>query len=279
MATFALVHGGFHERWCWERLTPYLVERGHDAVAMDLPSDDPDATLSDYVTAVVDAFAQVDGPVVLVGHSMAGMVVPYVPKLRAVSRVVLVCPMVHLPGETPDPPDIPASLTDAAQLEFDGRSPASRPRAAAVAFYGDCDPADVEWAVARLRPQGQRAGLPLTEPWADVPTSLILGTEDRARNPEYLRSVIARAALGVTAIELPGDHSPFLFTPESRASSPTCSTRLGVVAVRAGRSARRREATQADETHDREIGDVHQQRPVELAGRSTARGRHPGTAA
>ena len=83
-------------RWCWERLTPYLVERGHDAVAMDLPSDDPDATLSDYVTVVVDVLAQVDGPVVLVGHSMAGMVVPYVPKLLAVSRVVLVCPMVHL---------------------------------------------------------------------------------------------------------------------------------------------------------------------------------------
>ena len=55
MATFALVHGGFHGAWCWERLIPFLVERGIDAVAMDLPSDDPDATLSDYVIAVVDA--------------------------------------------------------------------------------------------------------------------------------------------------------------------------------------------------------------------------------
>ena len=66
----------------------------------------------------------------------------------------------------------------------------------AVAFYGDCDPADVEWAVASLLPQGRVPAFPLTEPWADVPTSLILGTEDRAQQLEYLRSVIAPRARG-----------------------------------------------------------------------------------
>jgi alpha-beta hydrolase superfamily lysophospholipase len=212
MATFGLVHGGFHGAWCWDRLVPFLHDRGHDTVAMDMPSDDPDATLADYVTAVVDALADVDGPVVLVGHSVAGMVVPYVPKQRPVSRLVLVCPMVHLEGEAPDPPDVPPSFTTAADLEFDGRVTRISAASAASAFYGDCDPADVEWAVARLRPQGKAPAMPLTEPWADVPTSLVICTEDAARNPEYLRQVIA-PRLGITAIELPGDHSPFLSRP------------------------------------------------------------------
>ena len=101
-------------------------------------------------------------------------------------------------------------------LEFDGQVTRISAESAAVAFYGDCAPADVEWAVARLRPQGRAPAFPLTEPWADVPTSLILGTEDRARNPEYLRRVIA-PRLGITAIELPGDHSPFLSHPRELA--------------------------------------------------------------
>jgi hypothetical protein len=47
MATFGLVHGGFHGGWCWDRLIPELAARGHEAVAMDMPIDDADATLSD----------------------------------------------------------------------------------------------------------------------------------------------------------------------------------------------------------------------------------------
>ena len=31
MTVFALVHGGCHGAWCWERLAPHLDARGHDA--------------------------------------------------------------------------------------------------------------------------------------------------------------------------------------------------------------------------------------------------------
>jgi len=37
MTTFALVHGGWHGAWCWERLAPLLQQAGHDVMAMDLP--------------------------------------------------------------------------------------------------------------------------------------------------------------------------------------------------------------------------------------------------
>ena len=40
VTTFALVHGAWHGAWCWERLIEPLRERGHGAIAVDLPCDD-----------------------------------------------------------------------------------------------------------------------------------------------------------------------------------------------------------------------------------------------
>jgi pimeloyl-ACP methyl ester carboxylesterase len=41
MATFVLVHGGFHGGWCWAPLVERLEALGHDTVAPDMPIDDP----------------------------------------------------------------------------------------------------------------------------------------------------------------------------------------------------------------------------------------------
>src|SRR6185436_4679232 len=51
MATFALVHGSWHGAWCWERLEPELAARGHRAIAIDLPIEDPDAGLGRHADA------------------------------------------------------------------------------------------------------------------------------------------------------------------------------------------------------------------------------------
>ena len=40
MTFFALVHGGAHGGWCWERLIPELESLGHQCSAPDLPFDD-----------------------------------------------------------------------------------------------------------------------------------------------------------------------------------------------------------------------------------------------
>ena len=39
MATFVLIHGGGDVGWYWHRVVAELHERGHQAVAPDLPSD------------------------------------------------------------------------------------------------------------------------------------------------------------------------------------------------------------------------------------------------
>ena len=73
MTTFALIHGAWHEAWCWEPLIPELERRGHRAVAVDLPGDDPSAATMDNARLIADSLADVGDDVVVVGHSLGGI--------------------------------------------------------------------------------------------------------------------------------------------------------------------------------------------------------------
>ena len=55
MATYVLVHGAGSDSWYWHLVTPKLEALGHDVVAPDLPCDDDDAGLDDYVRVTLDA--------------------------------------------------------------------------------------------------------------------------------------------------------------------------------------------------------------------------------
>jgi pimeloyl-ACP methyl ester carboxylesterase len=61
MATFALIHGGAGSAWDWHLVAPALRERGHDAVAVDLPSEDESAGWSEYTDTVVRAVGDPGG--------------------------------------------------------------------------------------------------------------------------------------------------------------------------------------------------------------------------
>ena len=72
MATFGLVHGMCAGAWSWELVTPHLEDAGHEVIAVDLPSEDPDATFSDYAEVVRGSLTGADDDIVLVGHSFGG---------------------------------------------------------------------------------------------------------------------------------------------------------------------------------------------------------------
>src|SRR5688572_17684237 len=55
VATFALIHGGGGSAWDWHLVVPELEERGHEAIAVDLPNEDPSAGWSAYADTVVAA--------------------------------------------------------------------------------------------------------------------------------------------------------------------------------------------------------------------------------
>lgn len=79
---FVFVHGGAHGAWCWDRVLPHL---DRTAIAVDLPGRGSrpaaldEVTLLDFVDAVIEEIENgSDGPVILVGHSLAGITLPRV---------------------------------------------------------------------------------------------------------------------------------------------------------------------------------------------------------
>ena len=212
-ATFGLIHGGSHGAWCWERLTSELERLGHRAIAMDLPIEDDDAGPERCAEVVARVLEGVASPI-LVGHSIAGLLLPAAAELTGASLMVFLCAMVPVEG---------ASLADQQAQEPGmvvypyhsvtderGRTLATREVARAM-YYSDCSEADLDWAMPLLRPQSpalRMAPFPAGG-WPKVPAAYIVCGQDAVVSPEWSRRA-ARERLGVEAIELPGGHSPQL---------------------------------------------------------------------
>lgn len=221
MSTFALVHGGYHGPWCWERLSPLLTQAGHGVVTMDLPLEDATATFDDYAGVVCDALRNCDDDVVLVGHSYAGNTIPLVAARRPVRHLVYLCAMIPDVGRS-----LAEQLTDQPvmlnPLFNDGLSDPDEQMCqrwvdldlASKLFYGGCDPRLAQAALSRLRPQSIYPALQqfaLTE-HPPVPTTYVLCSDDQMLRPEWSRTAAAER-LDAELIELPGDHSPFYSRP------------------------------------------------------------------
>lgn len=81
MSTYVLIHGSWHGAWCWDKVVSILVKEGHTVVAPDLPGHGNDktpiakVTLRAYADHVCEVINTQSEPVILVGHSMGGIVI------------------------------------------------------------------------------------------------------------------------------------------------------------------------------------------------------------
>jgi pimeloyl-ACP methyl ester carboxylesterase len=155
-----------------------------------------------------------DGPALLCGHSYGGCVITEAGTHPAVRHLVYISAFVPDTGESVRdvgrPPDEKTRLS--AHLDEDGLIRLDPAGVAAV--YSGCDPADVEWAAARLRPQRpQGFAQPVTAAaWRSVPATYAVCTADRAIDPELQRRMAARACPEV--IEWPAGHFPLISHPD-----------------------------------------------------------------
>ena len=221
MATFALVHGGYHGPWCWEQLTPFLQQAGHDVVTMDLPLEDSTATFDTYADVVCAALDDRDDDVVVVGHSYAGNTIPLVAARRPVRHLVYLCAMISdvgrsLAEQLTDKPEMlnPAYMEGLSDLDEQLCQRWIDLGIACDVFYGDCHQQMAQAALGRLRPQSVSPALlpfSLTE-HPKVPTTYIVCSDDKMLRPEWSRSAV-RERLTAELIELPGGHSPFYSRP------------------------------------------------------------------
>lgn len=224
MATFGLVHGAWHGAWCWEPVEPEIEALGHGVVAPELPSDDPDASLADYAAVVAESLEGVEGDVLLVGHSLAGLTIPLVQELRPVAGLVFLAAFVPRPGVSIEEEfatggfQLAPGFDAGREIDEQGRS-YLEPEKAAVALFHDIDPDAAREAASRLRPQGQRSqqGPHPLRSWPDVRSHFIHCTRDRSHTREF-DEAHARERLGVELLEIDAGHSPFLSRPRELAA-------------------------------------------------------------
>jgi pimeloyl-ACP methyl ester carboxylesterase len=215
VATFALIPGAGGDPWEWHLLAPELEARGHQAIAVRLPSEDDAAGWSEYADSVVEAVGGA-GEVVLVTESMGGFTAPIVCTRRPVDLLVLLNAMIPMPGET-----FNAWWTNtgsgAARREYHGELGLTPAEADDddVIYYHDL-PSGVR-AEAQARTWQGQSGTPLDEPWPlarwpDVPTRVLAGRHDRMFPLEFQRRV-ARERLGLEVEEIDGGHMVALSKP------------------------------------------------------------------
>jgi pimeloyl-ACP methyl ester carboxylesterase len=200
--TFALIHGGGSSGWDWHLVVPELEKRGHEAVAVDLPTEAEPAGWWEYADAVVDAVSGRED-VVVAGHSLGGFTAPLVAARRPVQQIILVAAMIPAPGE-----------------RFDAwwRNSGYESSGLDDVFYHDVSPALVAGAKQHVRDEKARA---LHDPWPldawpETPTRYLLCRDDRLFTPAFARRH-ARERLGIEADEIDGGHYIALARPRELA--------------------------------------------------------------
>jgi pimeloyl-ACP methyl ester carboxylesterase len=160
--TFVLVHGAWSGHYAWGAVQPLLAQAGHRVVAFDLPGHGDDhtplnqLTLASYVAATARRVAAAAGPVVLVGHGLAGMVISQVAENMPdqVAELIYVCAYLPLHGQrATDFADPDSLLALNLIVAADQRTATVQPAAIVPIWAADCPKAFQQLVVAQHRPE------------------------------------------------------------------------------------------------------------------------------
>jgi pimeloyl-ACP methyl ester carboxylesterase len=244
--TFVLVHGAWHGSWCWDKVAPLLERRGRHVETPDLPGRGADhaqaasLTLKDYVDRVGDVVAAQSGPVVLVGHSLGGIVITQLAEEMPDRVQALVYLAAFLPkcGQSLielAQQDSESQLGPNLVIREDQGDHIVRPEAVRDIFYPDCGDDEAARAIARLVPEPLA---PVMTPvhttdqrFGRIPRLYLTTLRDLAISPAQQRRMYTLLPCQAV-IPMDTGHSPFLSAPEDLASNLVGSlTSAGVLAA------------------------------------------------
>jgi pimeloyl-ACP methyl ester carboxylesterase len=193
MATFSLVHGAWGLGLQWDLVRAELEARGHAVHTPDMPCEDLDAGVDEYVAAVPPCD-------IVVGHSLGGLTIPYVDA----GTHIFLCALVA--GDDSRWEDVFGEGFGAGRERDElGRSYYPDPAVAVVEMQYPPELAHLAELLRRQAPYG-------TDPRRPERPEYIVCSRDAVIRPEWQRHA-ARNVLGVEPIELDAGHMPMLDSP------------------------------------------------------------------
>ncbi|MEJ0069056.1 MAG: alpha/beta fold hydrolase [Pseudomonadota bacterium] len=231
MARFILIHGAWHDARAWERVVPVLLARGHSVETPDLPGNGRDATparevsLATYVDHIERILVAKPDPAILVGHSMAGIVLSSVAERLPERLAALVYVAAFM---------LPTGLSMVRFYELYGEpwmkgarvhlqqsadgSYSTMPQAAArQVFFNCCDDQTAAAASAHLGPmpsQPRRDAVEITAArWGRLPRFYGRTLRDETVFPQLQDRMLALSP-GTATHDFDTDHSPFYSTTD-----------------------------------------------------------------
>jgi pimeloyl-ACP methyl ester carboxylesterase len=207
-----LVHGAWADGSCWSKVIPLLQAKGFHVVAVQNPL----TSLADDVAATKRIIALQDGPVILVGHSYAGVVITEAGNDPKVAGLVYVAAFAPGEGESINSvskPYPPAALNSELRADAQGFLTATR-KGIAEDMAQDLTEGEQQILAAT---QGQTAATVFaatvtTAAWKSKPSWALIAGNDRAIPPELEKA--EAAAIKATSITIPANHLAMLSHPE-----------------------------------------------------------------
>jgi pimeloyl-ACP methyl ester carboxylesterase len=220
--TVVLVHGAFADGSSWSGVISRLEAEGVPVTAPANPLRGI-AFDSAYTASV---FAQIDGPVVAVGHSYGGAVIT-----NAATDAENVVALVYVAAFAPDEGEPLGAITAASKdaILNSALVPRTYPTAeggsatefyidplkAREAFASDLPEATAAIVAAIQRPVAEAAfGEPNGPPaWKHLPSWAVVATADKAAGTDVVRANAERAGASITEVE--GSHVIMVSQPEA----------------------------------------------------------------
>ena len=213
--TIVLVHAAWADASSWNKVIPSLQQLGLRVRAAQIPL----TALSDDVMALKALLKQVEGPVLLAGHSYAGAVItaaatdnPHVKGLVYIAAIVpdeheTVADLFHRAAPHPSAPQLAPDVDGFLWLP---------PDAFANAVAPDSSPEETALMGISQHPIALKClGEPMSLPaWKQKPSWYLIAERDRMIAPETQRFMASRIRPRV-AYPLDVDHTPLTSAPES----------------------------------------------------------------
>jgi len=223
--TYVLVHGAWQAPYVWDAVEQDLTSKGNKVIVVELPGHGKDTTptytlsLDVYRDKVIKELSTVEGQIILVGHSMGGMVVTAVAeKVPAkIRKLVYIGAFVPQNGQAlaeisdPDSKLGPSLIPSQDQLTLDVKK-----EDLTNLFIGDGSPQAKQAVIDNYRaepaiPFGTKVTI-TKENFGTVDKVYIKTLQDIVISPGLQDKMIAAAGIK-TIYSVNTSHSPFLSQP------------------------------------------------------------------